>query len=86
MLIPTLTKYTSVHTKIVIPIKPEEIHECGGVDEGMTVGYGSCGNCYYKCWMIPVSDQDSEKLAKKSIHKVAIKLKDKAHKVAEMLS
>jgi hypothetical protein len=72
--------------KIVILIKPQEIHEGGGVDEGMTVGYGSCGNRYYKCWMIPVSGQDSEKLAKKSIDKVAIKLKDKADKAAEMLS
>jgi hypothetical protein len=70
----------------VIPIKPKEIHEGGGVDEGMTVGSGSCGNCYYKCWVIPVSGQDSEKLAKKSINKVAIKLKDKADKAAEMLS
>jgi hypothetical protein len=70
----------------VIPIKPEEIREGGGVDEGRTVGYGSCGNCYYKCLMIPVSDQDSEKIAKKSIDKVAIKLKDKADKAAEMLS
>ncbi len=72
--------------KIVIPIKPEEIHEGGGVDEGMTVGYGSCGNCYYKFWMIPVFGQDNEKLAKKSINKVTIKLKDKADKAAEMLS
>ncbi len=70
----------------MIPIKPEEIREGGGVDEGRTVGYGSCGNCYYKCLMIPVSDQDSEKIAKKSIDKVAIKLKDKADKAAEMLS
>jgi hypothetical protein len=45
--------------KIVIPIKPKEIHEGGGVDEGTTVGYGSCRNRYYKCWMIPVSGQDS---------------------------
>jgi hypothetical protein len=67
--------------KIVIPIKPKEIHEGGGVDEGMTVGYGSCGNHYYKCWMIPDSGQDSEKLAKKSIDKVAIKLKDKLIKL-----
>jgi hypothetical protein len=36
--------------------------------------------------MIPVSGQDSEKLAKKSINKVAIKLKSKADKAAEMLS
>jgi hypothetical protein len=51
--------------KIVIPIKPEENHEGGGVDEGMTVGYGFCGrNRYYKCWMIPVSGQDSENLPK----------------------
>ena len=72
--------------KIVIPIKPKEIHEGDGVDEGMTVGYVSCGNCYYKCLMIPVSDQNSEKIAKKSIDKVAIKLKDNADKAAEMLS
>jgi hypothetical protein len=73
--------------KNVIPIKPKEIHEGGGVDEGMTFGYGSCGNCYfYKCWMISVSGQDSEKLAEKSIDKVAIKLKDKANKCAEMFS
>jgi hypothetical protein len=63
---------------IVIPIS--------GVDEGMTVGCGSCRNRYYKCWMIPVSGQDSEKLAKRSINKVEIKLKDKADKSAEMLS
>ncbi len=70
----------------MILIKPKEIREGGGVDEGMTFGYGSCGNLYYKCWMIPVFGQDSEKLAKKSINKVAIKLKDKADKAAEMLS
>ncbi len=65
--------------KIVIPIKPKEIHEGGGVDEGMAVGYGSSGNC-------SVSGQDSKKLAKKSINKLAIKLKDKTDKAAEMLS
>jgi hypothetical protein len=36
--------------------------------------------------MIPASNQDSDKLAKKPIDKAAIKLKDKADKAAEMLS
>jgi hypothetical protein len=70
----------------VILITPKEIQEGGDVDQGMTVGYGSWRNCYYKCWMIPVSGQDSDKLAKMSINKVAIKLKDKADEAAEMLS
>jgi hypothetical protein len=52
----------------------------------MKVGYGSCGNCYYKCWKILVCGQDSDKLAKKPINKAAIKLKDKADNAAEMLS
>jgi hypothetical protein len=72
--------------EIAIPIKPEEISEGGGVDEGMKVGYGSCGNRYYKCWTIPVSGQDSNKLVEKPIDKAAIKLKDKADKAAVMLS
>ncbi len=52
--------------KILIPINPKEIVEGGGVDEGTTISPGSCGNCYYITWLIPVSSQDSEKLAVKT--------------------
>jgi hypothetical protein len=32
--------------KILIPITPKEIMEGGGVDEGVAVAPGSCGNCF----------------------------------------
>jgi hypothetical protein len=51
--------------KILIPITPKEIMEGGGVDEGKTVAPGSCGNRFYISWLIPVSGQDSNKLAEK---------------------
>ncbi len=71
--------------KISISINPKEIVEGGGIDEGTTVSPGSCGNCYYITWLIPVSGKDSEKLAVKSIKKVAVKLKTKEDKALDML-
>jgi hypothetical protein len=69
--------------QILIAITPEEIVEGGGVDD---VEPGECGNCYYISWLIPVSGQDSDKLAEKPIKKEAIKLKTKEEKALEMLS
>jgi hypothetical protein len=72
--------------KILIPIMPQEIMEGGGVDEGVAVAPGSCGNCFYISWIIPVSGQDSNKLAEKPNKKKAIKLKSKEEKALEMLT
>jgi hypothetical protein len=69
--------------QILISITPEEIVEGGGVDD---VEPGECGNRYYISWLIPVSGQDSDKLAEKPIKKEAIKLKTKEEKALEMLS
>ena len=70
----------------MIPITPKEIMEGGGVDEGETVAPGSCLNRFYISWLIPVSDQDSNKLAEKPKKKKEIKLKSKEDKALEMLA
>jgi len=72
--------------KISIPIMTKEIIEGGGVDEGVAVAPGSCGNRFYISWLIPVSGQDSNKLAEKPNNKKEIKLKSKEDKALEMLS
>ncbi len=71
--------------KIMIPINPQEFVDGGGVDEGTTLPPGSCGWCYYITWLIPVSCQDSDKLAKKSTKKEAVKLKTKEDKALDIL-
>jgi hypothetical protein len=60
--------------------------EGGGVDEGVAVASGPCGNRFYISWLIPVSGQDSNKLAKKQKKMKEIKLKSKEDKALEMLS
>jgi len=72
--------------QISIPIKPEEIIEGGGVDAGLSTNAGQCGMRHYICWLIPVSGQDSDKLAQKRVMKTAIKLKTKEEKALKMLS
>jgi hypothetical protein len=48
-------------------------------------GSTTCGWCYYITWLIPVSGQDSDKLAEKSTKKEAVKLKTKEDKALDML-
>jgi hypothetical protein len=69
--------------KNVIPIMPDEIKEGGGVDAGVLPT--NCRSCYYKSWMIPVSGQDSDKLAEKFVKKGPMKIQDKADKALEMM-
>ena len=60
----TEVKETYLHPyKNVIAIQAAEIKEGGGVDDGVTPV--NCGSGYYKSWIIPVSGQDSDKLAEK---------------------
>ena len=60
--------------------------EGGGVDAGLSTNAGQCGTRHYICWLIPVSGQDSDKLAQKRVMKTAIKLKTKEEKALKMLS
>ncbi len=69
--------------KNVIPITPDDIKEGGGVDAGVLST--NCGSCYYKSWMIPVSGQDSDKLAEKFVKKGPMKIQDKANRAFEMM-
>ena len=69
--------------KNVIPITPDEIKEGGGVDAGVLPT--NCGSRYYKSWMIPVSGQDSDKLAEKFVKKGPMKIQDKADRALEMM-
>jgi hypothetical protein len=69
--------------KNVVPIKPDEIQN-GGVDVGVTPI--NCGCHYYKSWIIPVSGQDSDKLAEKFAKKEAMNIQDKADKALAMLN
>jgi hypothetical protein len=62
--------------KNVIPIMPDEIKEGGGVNAGVLPT--NCRSRYYKSWMIPVSGQDSDKLAKMFVRKAPMKIQDKA--------
>jgi hypothetical protein len=45
----------------------------------------SYGSCYYKSWMIPVSGQDSDKLAEKFVKKGPMKIQHKANRALEMM-
>ena len=70
--------------KIMVPINPQEIVDGGGIDEGTTLSPGSWRWRYYITWLIPVSGQDSDKLAEKSTKKEAVKLKTKEDKALDM--
>ena len=61
----------------------DEIKEGGGVDAGVLPT--NCRSCYYKSWMIPVSGQDSDKLAEKFVKEGPMKLKEKADRALEMM-
>ena len=69
--------------KNVIAIKAPEIKEGGGVDDGVTPV--NCRCRYYKSWIIPVSGQDSDKLAEKFDKKKEMNLQTKADRALEML-
>ncbi len=69
--------------KNVISITPNEIKEGGGVDAGVLPI--NSGSRYYKSWMIPVSGQDSDKLAEKFVKKGPMKIQDKADRALEMM-
>jgi hypothetical protein len=69
----------------MVPIDPQEIVDGGGIDEGTNLSPGSCGWHYYITWLIPVSSQDSDKLAEKSTKNEAVKLKTKGDKNLDML-
>jgi hypothetical protein len=64
-------------------ITPDEIKEGGGVDAGVLPT--NCGSRYYKSWMIPVSGQNSDKLAEKFVKKEPMKIQDKADRALEMM-
>jgi hypothetical protein len=67
----------------MIPIRPDEIKEGGGVDAGVLPT--NCGSRYYKSRMIPVSGQDIDKTAEKYVKKGPMKIQDKADRVLEMM-
>ncbi len=69
--------------KNVIPIFPNEMKEGDGVNAGVLPT--NCGSHYYKSWMIPVSGQDSDKLAEKFVKKGPMKIQDKADRALEAM-
>jgi hypothetical protein len=69
--------------KNVIAINAAEIKEGGGVDDDVTLVNPGCR--YYKSWIIPVSGQNSDKLAEKCDEKKEMKLQAKADRALEML-
>jgi hypothetical protein len=69
--------------KNAIPIMPNEIKEGGGFDAGVLPT--NFGSRYYKRWMIPVPDQDSDKLAEKFVKKGPMKFQTKADRALEMM-
>ena len=69
--------------KNVISVNAVEIKEGGSVVDGVTPV--NCGCQYYKSWIIPVSGQDSDKLAEKFDKKKEMNLQTKADRALEML-
>ena len=73
--------------KSVIPIKADEIQEGGGFDEDEKIDPNSYqGSRYYKSYIIPISGQDGDKLAKKPVVKEVMKLKTKANRAMDLLN